>query len=562
MDTINRRKAQLSVVAVAALAIFAVAAVMLLANGFNTSPALAQEPGVPPKLCGPGQSLDNYPDEPAEEKSSGHYALFDAYWLPNPGLGDDVKDGTLNNNLCPPSAKHADVNVDGQTVEVTTLSASDIDLRSTIIHVDDTYKAGVAATNAAAGTTKLSLEKYDGVRQVLGLETSTTVPAGTEVYWLRLEDPTLNIEPSDLVLGFSAGHLGERYWEHQDEDGNRVSKYAVQYELESMRYHGPHASKLPHVLTYWEPELGSGLVWNSLETDVNTMPLEAGQYEHLEWVFSHPGTYTLGVHVKGHVRQFEPDNAGPEWDDWEKITDEDTTVTSEVVKYTFQVGPLTVNEAPAFGVKRSVEENSPAGTKVGDAISVFTNDNDTLTYSLGDVGADKFDVTSVDGGAQITVADGAVLDFETKDTYHLALNVSDGKDHENNPETVATVDDTIVVEVTLVDVPPSIVLDVPTADPRVGDTVTVRAYYIELQGYVPATADWTIRFLDGDGETVQTDFMTLKADGHGEYDLTATQAGKQDHQVLLQYDVKGKYDRDVHQSLTADFSINWLPASQ
>ena len=73
MNTINRKKAQLSVAVVAALAIFAVAAVMLLTGSFATGPAQATGPGEPPKLCGPGQSLDNYPDEPAEKKSSGHY---------------------------------------------------------------------------------------------------------------------------------------------------------------------------------------------------------------------------------------------------------------------------------------------------------------------------------------------------------------------------------------------------------------------------------------------------------------------------------------------------------
>ena len=559
MDTIIRRKAQLSVAAVAALAIFAVAAVMLLAGGFAAGSAQAQAgPGETPKLCGPGQSLDNYPDEPAEVKSQGHYALFDAYWLPAEGLGDDANDGTLNNNLCPPAAQHSEKMSRGKTVEVTTLSSTDIDLRSTIIQVGNQHLADVVAKNAQAGTTKLSLQKYEGVARALGLgENVDTVPDGTpQVYWLRLEDG--NIPASNLVLGFSAGHLSENHWRHDNAEGTQISENAFQYELEAVRYHGPHASKLPQVLTYWEPELGSGLVWNSLDTDVNSMPLGAGEYEHLEWVFTHPGTYVLEVHLKGHVRQSKPDGAGA---DWAKITEKDTTVTSEVREYTFQVGPLTVNDSPAFGVMRSVEENSAGGTKVGDPIKVFTNDNDALTYSLAGVGADKFNTDSVAGGAQITVADGAALDYEGKRTYDLVLSVSDGKDHENNPERVSTVDDTIVVQITLVDVPPSIALNVPTADPRVGDSVTIRASYLELQGYVPASADWSIRFLDANGNTVRTAFMTFEPDGHGEYTLTATGAGTQKYQVLLEYDIRGRYNYPVNQSLTADFSINWLPAS-
>ena len=550
MDTIIRRKAQLSVAAVAALAIFAVAAVMLLANGFTTEPAQAQGPGETPKLYGPGQSLDNYPDEPAEVKSKGHYALFDAYWLPAEGLGDDVNDGTLNNNLCPPAAQHVEQTVFGKKTEVTTLTPSDIDLRSTIIHVGDKHKALVKETTTEHDTTSLSLEKYPSLRRALGER--------TEVYWLRLEDPDHSIQASDLVLGFSAGQLDEKDW-YLENAGESVKP--LQYELEAMRYYGTHAAELPHVLTYWEPELDRGLVWNTFDTDVNTMPMWAGQYEHLEWVFTHPGTYVLEVHIKGHVRQEKPKGAGTDWDGWEKITDEDTTITSEVREYTIHVGPLTVNESPAFGVKRSVKENSAGGTKVGDPIKIFTNDNDALNYSLAGVGADKFNVATVSDGAQITVADGAALDYEGKRTYDLVLSVSDGKDHENNPERVATVDDTIVVEVTLVDVPPSIVLNIPEADPRVGDTVTVRASYIELQGYVPASADWSIRFLDANGNTVRTDFMTFKPDGHGEYPLTATGAGTQKYQVLLEYDISGRYNYPVNQSLTADFSINWLPAS-
>ena len=107
-----------------------------------------------------------------------------------------------------------------------------------------------------------------------------------------------------------------------------------------MRYHGPHADKLPQVLTYWEPDLGSGLVWNSLDTDVNEMPLNAGEYEHLEWVFTHPGTYVLEVHLKGHVRTEKPSDWNEAVDGtWKKLDDKETTITSEVREYTFQVGP-------------------------------------------------------------------------------------------------------------------------------------------------------------------------------------------------------------------------------
>ena len=485
---------------VAALAIFAVAAVVLLTGGFATGSAQAQAPTgneyPAPKPCGPGQ--DNFPANPAEVISSGHYALFDAYWQRDPRDNHmQPPGGSLNNNLCPPAAKHTERIEFDEKVVITTRTASDIDLRNTIIHVNNTYRADVVATDTEAGTDKLSLDKYEGVRRGLGLSDGAPVPEGTQVYWLRLEDPARNLPPSDLVLGFSAGLLDKKYWEHEDAEGNKLGEYPFQYELEAVRYYGPHTADLPHVLTYWEPELGSGLVWNSLDTDVNSMPLEAGQYEHLEWVFTHPGTYVLEVHLKGHVRQQNPDTSS--FEPWEKITDEDTTVTSEVREYTFQVGPLTVNDRPTFGMERSVKENSTAGTEVGGLIRVFTGDEDVLDYVLRGLGSDKFDVHPRATGAQLVVADGAVLDYEAKHTYDLVLGVSDGKDHEGNPEEYFTIDDTTIVQVKLVNVPPMVAVDVNKTNPQVGETVKVRGSYHELQGYVPASASWSIRFVDSKG---------------------------------------------------------------
>ena len=221
-------------------------------------------------------------------------------------MGDDVKTGTLNNNLCPPAAQHSEKNVRGKKVEVTRLSPTDIDLRTTIIHVDDTHKAFVKAETDKNDTTNLSLAKYDRVRKGLGLVgpngEDLPVPDNTQVYWLRLEDSALGTQPSSLVLGFSTGQFDEKYW-------NKPNGSAFQYELEAVRYYGPHTDDLPHVLAYWEPDLGSNLVWDSFDTDVNAMPLGAGEYEHLEWVFTHPGTYVLEVHLKGHVRQSKPADA-------------------------------------------------------------------------------------------------------------------------------------------------------------------------------------------------------------------------------------------------------------
>ena len=531
--------------------------IVLLSASYAASPAWAGVVGTVPNPCGPGQDRDNFPPNPAAQKSSGHYALFDAYWLPAPGLGDDAKDGTLNNNLCPPAAKHKDKRTrTGEIIEETTLTATDIDLRSTIIHVDNTHLADVVATDAAAGTTKLSLQKYVEARRGLGLGDDDPVPAGTQVHWLRLEDPDLGTGPSSLVLGFSTGLLDEKYWENPntDEDDNHLK--AFHYELEAVRYHGPHASKLPQVLTYFEPERGSGIVWNSLDTDVNAMPLGAGEYEHLEWVFTHPGTYVLEVHLKGHVRQSKPAGAGS---DWKPITDKDSTVTSEVREYTFQVGPLTVNDSPAFGVDLSVDENSDPGTRVGDTIRVFSSDNDKLLYSLTGPGADNFNAVIAPGGVQIKVAYGAVLDYEAKQTYDLILGVTDRKDREGNLDG-DKIDDTIAIRIHLNDVAPGIIAYASKATPQVGETVKITGSHMELQDYVRDSATWQLRVIGSDGiSVVETLPMTRNPNDSGELNVTSSEAGAKHYQVVLDYNVTYR-QRSI--TLIADVTVNWQPASQ
>ena len=556
MNTINRRKAQLSVVAVAALAIFTVAAVMLLAGGFATGTAQAQRGGdtggttptptpTPPQPCGPGKPDANFPDEPDEAVSSGHYALFDAYWLPDPGLADDTKTGTLNNNLCPPKAKHEDVTNAGVTTEKTTLSPSNIDLRTTIIEVDDTHKVDVVSTNAAAGTDKLSLAKYKEVRKGLGLGEGDPVPAGTQVYWLRLEDPALGTDPSSLVLGFSTGHLDKNYWDNPNGP-------TFQYEMESVRVLGANPADLPHVLTYWEPEMRKNdgtakVVWDGANTDVNAMPLEAGKYEHLEWVFTKPGTYVLSIHLKGHVRQTKPtDFAGT----WERATPDDT-VTSVPHRYVFHVGDLHINDQPHFGAVRSVTAGTRANHPVGDAIALYGTDADTLELNLDGVGSGDFKVTeeaSIWGrGARILVAEGANLSYPGADPenpeqayYDLHLKVSDKHDYENDSD--EEIDSIIPLrihvqpqEVTSSPSHPTLISPWVSAlisdeHPRAGEeiSITVQAHGLDL-GWI--TRDITLFEGVGDQKR-QLEKVTTYANDHHTFKVERAEAGTQRYSVV------------------------------
>ena len=118
-------------------------------------------------------------------------------------------------------------------------------------------------------------------------------------------------------------------------------------------------------------------------------------------------------------------------------------------------GTITVassaNVNPMFHIVRSVKENSPAETPVGTAVAVKEPDaGDTLTFSLAGIGASNFTATSVAEGAQITVAEGAHLNYEHKQSYDLVLTVSDGKDLNGHAD--SAIDDSIPMSISLVDV--------------------------------------------------------------------------------------------------------------
>ena len=85
-----------------------------------------------------------------------------------------------------------------------------------------------------------------------------------------------------------------------------------------------------------------------------------------------------------------------------------------------------VNEAPAFkqsSLTRSVAENTPSGTSLGNALDVSDPDRDTLSYTLGGPDATSFSFDSTTRRLQTSAA----LDYETKTSYTVTITVSDTK---------------------------------------------------------------------------------------------------------------------------------------
>ena len=427
----------------------AVIAAALLAVAFAGGPVQAQNPGntyPDPQPCGTGAATA-FMEEP-HEVTEGRFALFDGYWRATGDSfdGDSAATGVLHTNECPPLmavTTKFDPNT-GQEDVVVTRSAREngMDVDEAIMHVRDEYLATTTATTTGG---QLSLQEYP--------EVAPYVSAGTQVWWLRLDDPdTPADETSDLSLGFSAALLDDQYW-LTSEDGK-----PMRYKFLVERF-PTNPGDVPHFFAYKAPKAGGAaaeLVWDSTRPGEGAMLLDPGEYEALQWVFTKPGTYVLSVHLEGYVRKINPHKPiDPEYADWKRISGNDIE-TSEVKRYTIQVGEaLDEIEPPIFGVNFSVGENSPGGVKVGDPILVYNADADVLEYELTGDGSENFETTvaSTDPHAvQVTVSDGASLDYETRPSYQLTLSVTDNLDHESNPNPYT--DDILIVRIDLEDQAP------------------------------------------------------------------------------------------------------------
>ena len=497
----NLPNLRIGAIPLAALALLA----LLVATAVTANPTHAQGAGLGPGNTGPGNTddypnLSTYPDpqpcgpgagdasmEEPHEITSGHYALFDAYWRTTSNGERDIDvagAGVLHTNLCPPEMVATTTTVgkgpSKKTVTTTVRSARDggMDIEEAIIHVLNTH---LATTTLATSASQFSLAEYPDVAEL--------VSAGDTVWWLRLDDPdTTNVdETSDLGIGFSTLLLDEERWDSP-----------MRYRIEVER-HPTNPGDVPHFFAYEAPKPGNAAhedpVWDSASPGEGVMELGPGEYKELQWVFTEPGTYLLWVHLLGDVKQ--PGSN----DDWKPISGNDTE-TSEVYRYTFQVGDtLDETEPPIFGVNRSVGENSPGGVEVGDPIPVYNAEADVLYYDLTGPGHSNFELLSSTSTAphsvQIVVADGANLDYEATSTYEFHLTVTDKVDHEHNFDPYA--DDVLIVRIVLKDQAPGMVLSADRTELPVGETVNFFARFEPTpeQSELTPTYEWGRKIGEG-----------------------------------------------------------------
>ena len=302
-----------------------------------------------------------------------HLALFDVYW-DNDDDALDPNSKTLVTNPCPPLVVHNSAYYDEDEEEwipaTTTRAASDVDIGHTIIHIpsSDFPRAAEGDTSAvlsfkrtvtASGTGDYDGTKYDFLRpEITNKETGAKTRAASADVWVvpACEEeeeegtPARTALDPPFCLGFSAGLLDTGHW-----NGD------VQYEFEAIREPGHATGDGWGDFFVFHVENGTpNVIWRTDDADSNVYAITPGTYDHAFWAFTKPGTYVFHVHAKGHPNS-APSVGAP--------LIEAKTVSSEVRRYTFHVGDLTVNHDPLFEVERSVTENSAAGTNVGAPIS-------------------------------------------------------------------------------------------------------------------------------------------------------------------------------------------------
>ena len=112
--------------------------------------------------------------------------------------------------------------------------------------------------------------------------------------------------------------------------------------------------------------------------------------------------------------------------------------------------PFIANADPAFPMSetgiRSVSENTPAGQNIGAAIRAIDPNGDNLTYKSASLDFKHFAIDKSSGQLQTNKP----LNHEDKSSYTFVVSVSDQKDV--NAEADPTVDDNIMVTVTIEDV--------------------------------------------------------------------------------------------------------------
>ena len=167
---------------------------------------------------------------------------------------------------------------------------------------------------------------------------------------------------------------------------------------------------------------------------------------------------------------------------------------------------IVANYAPSFSGRDktfSVREDADADEDIGSPVTATDPDeDDTLEYSLTGTDAASFDIDYSTGQLMMTDTE---LDYETKDTYHLAVSVSDGMNIYGDSDSAEDDSIDVTINVTNVNEAPEFDSNAPTelnvventaADVDIGSPVTA----IDPEG---DTVTYSLD--DGDGAAFEID---------------------------------------------------------
>ena len=202
------------------------------------------------------------------------------------------------------------------------------------------------------------------------------------------------------------------------------------------------------------------------------------------------------------------------------------TAEDDSIEVTIEV--TDENEKPAFAddapATLTVEENTAADRDIGAPFTATDPDpSDTLTYSLGGTDSASFAIDMSTGQVK-TKAD---LDHEGKETYSVAVQVSDGRDDSGIAENTPVVDTRHAVTITVTDADDQGEIALSTDPPSAGTVVTATLTDDDGVKTTPAvTWKWEsssdqTNWMVIDGETTNT--YTPDTEDIGDYlQVTAT----------------------------------------
>ena len=156
-----------------------------------------------------------------------------------------------------------------------------------------------------------------------------------------------------------------------------------------------------------------------------------------------PGPDDIGQYLRLTVGYTDPEGSGKE----EPVVSDYRVLATRSANAAPVIVDSEGDEITEAAVTREVDENSAAGTPVGEPFLVSNAENDVLTFKLSGTDGDKF---VIDSNGQITVGEGTDLDTEDTDngnnSFSVTVTVEDGNFRNSN--TAADYSDNIDVTIT------------------------------------------------------------------------------------------------------------------